>query len=104
MNLTKSAEFFFKYIGCQVSNETDPKKINRNHSAIFKRLHYGFCLIFWGQSHLKPDIQRSALSTEPFLRDICGLRYLKKNSALLVRFITLCVNYRDHDKNKNKSY
>ena len=38
----------------------------------------------WGQSHLKPDIQRFVLSTEPFLRDICGLRYLKKKSDLLV--------------------
>ena len=38
----------------------------------------------WGQSHLKPDIQRFVLSTEPFLRDIIGLRYLKNNSELLV--------------------
>ena len=38
----------------------------------------------WGQSHLKPDIQRFVLSTEPFLRDICGPRYLKNNSELLV--------------------
>ena len=38
----------------------------------------------WGQSHLKLDIQRFVLSTEPFLRDICGHRYLKNKSELLV--------------------
>ena len=69
--------------GYQVSNETDPnhgefwflEKTGKNHDAIFlkqfKTLHDGFCLIFWkikssngwGQSHAKPDIQRSILST-----------------------------------------
>ena len=38
----------------------------------------------WGQSHLKLDIQRFVLSTEPILRNICGLRYLKTNSELFV--------------------
>ena len=38
----------------------------------------------WGQSHLKTDIQRFVLSTEPFLRDIFGPRYLKNNLELLV--------------------
>ena len=99
--LTKCSEFFFKYLGqqislktqysnwtfeCQVSKETDPnherflllEKSNRNHGAIFKsvlkRLHHGL-----GLSHL-----RSALSTAPFFRDIWGLRYLKNNSEILV--------------------
>ena len=90
--------------GYQVSNETHPdhwgfwfrEQSGKNHGAIFlkhiKRLHHGFCLIFqkiksshgWGQSHLKPDIQRSVLSTEPFLRDICEPRYLKTISELFV--------------------
>ena len=72
------------------------EKSGKIHEAIFlkhfKRLHNGVCLFFskinrnhgWGQFHLKPDIQRFVLSTEPFLRDICGLRYLKKKSDLLV--------------------
>ena len=38
----------------------------------------------WGQSHLKTYIQRIVLSTEPFLRDILGPRYLKNNSGLSV--------------------
>ena len=38
----------------------------------------------WGQSHLKTDIQRFVLSTEPFLRDIFGPRYFKNNSGLSV--------------------
>ena len=77
----------------QVSNEADPnhlgllflEKLSKTHGAIFlkhfKRLLHGFCINFvkmksshgWGQSHFKPDIQRSVLSTEPFLRDILGL-------------------------------
>ena len=72
------------------------KKSGKTHDAIFlkhfKRLHHGFCLFFskiksshgWGQSHLKPDIQRFVLSTETFLRDICGLTYLKNNFEFLV--------------------
>ena len=38
----------------------------------------------WGQSHLKTDIQRFVLSTEPFLRDIFGPRYFKNNSGVSV--------------------
>ena len=38
----------------------------------------------WGQSHLKTEIQRSVLSTEPLFRDIFGPRYLKNNPELLV--------------------
>ena len=37
-----------------------------------------------GQSYLKRDTQRFVLSTEPFLRDISGPRYLKNNSEVLV--------------------
>ena len=55
-------------------------------------MHHGFCLISpsirnlhcWGLSHLRPVIQRSVLSTETFLRDIWGLRYLKINTEILV--------------------
>ena len=72
------------------------EKSGKIHKAIFsqhvKRLHNCVCLFSseinsnhgCGQFHLKPDIQRFVLSTEPFLRDICGLRYLKKKSDLLV--------------------
>ena len=72
------------------------EKSNRKHGAtlksVFKRMHRGFCLISpeirslhgWGQSHLKRDTQRFVLSTEPFLRDISGPRYLKNNSEVLV--------------------
>ena len=71
------------------------QKSGKNHGAIFlkhfKRLHHVGCLFFpkininygWGQFHLKPDIERSVLSTESVFRDISGLRYLKKNSELL---------------------
>ena len=72
------------------------EKLNWNHGASFqsvlKRLRHGFCLIApeirsllgWDLSHLRNDIQRSILSTKPFLRDVCELRYLKNNSELLV--------------------
>ena len=99
--MVQYSKWTFEY---QVSNEIHPnhgvfwflEKSGKNHGAIFlkhfKRLHHGFCLIFpkiksshgWGQSHLKLDIQRSVFSTEPFLRDICRLRYLKINSELFV--------------------
>ena len=35
-------------------------------------------------SHVRPDIQRSVLSTETFLKDIWGLQYLENNIELLV--------------------
>ena len=72
------------------------EKLNWNYGASFhsvlKRWPHGFCLIApeircllgWDLSHLRPDIQRSVLSTKPFFRDICELRYLKNNSELLV--------------------
>ena len=49
----------------------------------FKKVAPWFCqtspeirsLHGWGLSHLKPYIKRFVLSTEPFLRDIFGLRY-----------------------------
>ena len=72
------------------------EKSGKNHDAIFlkhfKRLHHGVCLFFskinrnhgWGQFHLMHDTQRFVLSTGPFLKDICGLRYSKNNTDLLV--------------------
>ena len=63
------------------------KNLDASFYKYFKRLHHGFCLFFskiksshgWGQSHLKPDIQRFVLSTEPLLRVTSGLRYFKMN-------------------------
>ena len=101
---SKMVQYSKRTFRCQVSNESDPnygsflflKKSNRNHGAIilkqFKGLHRCFCLIFpktkgshsWVHSHLKPDIKRSVLSAEPFLRDFFGPRYLRNNSKLLV--------------------
>ena len=91
--------------GCQFSNETDPnhggflffeKKKTVTIMQCFKVFLKDFTVVFacffqeirtvhgWGQSHLKTDIQRFVLSTEPFLRDIFGPRYFKNNSGLSV--------------------
>ena len=40
----------------------------------------------FGQSHFKPDIKNSVLSTGPFLRDICGL-----SSKLLEKLYFQCI-------------
>ena len=91
---------------CQVSNETDRNHVfclflkkNKqtpwyNLLKCFKKIAPWVLPDFsinqkppwlgWGVSHLRPDIQRSVLSTETFLRAIWGLRYLKNNIELLV--------------------
>ena len=95
----KMVQYTKQTFGCQVSNEIDPnhggfwflEKSGKTHGAIFlkpfERLHHGFYSIFpeiksfrgLGQSHfnLTSNIKRLVLCTEPFLKDIWQLIYLK---------------------------
>ena len=79
--MPKSSELFFKYLGPKISLKNGSVLKTNLLMIDFKNypIHYSVY-----QFNLNADIQRFVLSTEPFLRDICGLRYLKKKSALLV--------------------
>ena len=76
-------------LGCKW-DRTEPKNTHTHTHGLVK-------------FHFKPYIQRSVLSTEPFLKDIFGLRNLKNNFELLVIFFCVFSHiFKTLTKNKLK--